>query len=167
MKTRPWIWILPLCLASCTYSTQTRYNYSEVGQVQVVEFGTVVAVRDIEIVGENSGIGGLLGGTGGAVAGASTGRGFGGVAGGVAGAVVAGGVGSALEQAIRNRGGVEYTIVLQNGKTMTVAQNVSPKDAIHSVGARVMVQINGQYQRVLPAQGLPEKIEKPKGIEFK
>jgi outer membrane lipoprotein SlyB len=56
---------------------------------------------------------------------------------------------------------------LENGKTLTVAQNVSEKDVIHAVGDRVMVQINGQYQRVLPANSLPTEIEKPKGIKFK
>jgi len=156
-----------LILSGCTYSTQSRYNYSEVGQVQVVEFGSVLAVRDIEIVGENSGVGALLGGSGGAAAGAYSGKGFGSVAGGVAGAVAGGVVGSALEQAIRNRGGVEYTVVLRNGKVLTVAQNVTPNDAVFQVGDRVMVQINGQYQRVLPANTLPTQIEKPKGVEFK
>lgn len=154
-------------LAGCTFSTQSRYNYSEVGQIQVVEFGSVIAVRDIEIVGENSGAGGLLGGAGGAAAGAYSGKGFGSVAGGVAGAVAGGIVGSALEQAVRNRGGVEYTVVLRNGKALTVAQNVTPQDTVFKVGDRVMVQINGQYQRVLPAQNLPTQIEKPQGIEFK
>lgn len=156
-----------LMLAGCTFSTQSRYNYSEVGQIQVVEFGSVIAVRDIEIVGENSGAGGLLGGAGGAAAGAYSGKGFGSVAGGVAGAVAGGVVGSALEQAVRNRGGVEYTVVLRNGKALTVAQNVTPQDTVFKVGDRVMVQINGQYQRVLPAQNLPTQIEKPKGVEVK
>lgn len=156
-----------LLVLSCNYSTQTRYNYSEVGKIQVVEFGTVVAVRDIDIVGENSGISAALGGVGGAVGGASTGNGVGGVGAGVAGAIGGAVVGYTLEQAIRNRGGVEYTVVLKNGKTLTIAQNVSQKDTILKVGDRVMVQINGQYQRVLPANSLPEEIEKPKGIDLK
>ena len=83
------------------------------------------------------------------------------------GAVLGATAGSALEQAIRNRGGVEYTVTLENGKTLTVAQNVSEKDVIHRKGDRVMVQIDGQYQRVLPANQLPTEIDKPKGIKFK
>lgn len=154
-------------LVSCKYSTQSRYNYSEVGQVQVVQFGTVIAVRDIEISGENSGATAVAGAAGGAAVGVGTGRGFGSVAGGVAGAAVGAVIGSELERAIRSRGGVEYTVVLQNGKTITVAQNVSEKDTILTVNDRVMVQINGQYQRVLPANELPTEIEKPKGIELK
>lgn len=159
--------IISFVLASCKYSTQSRYNYSEVGQVQVVQFGTVISVREIEISGENSGATAVAGAAGGAAAGVSTGRGFGSVAGGVAGAAVGAVIGSELERAIRSRGGVEYTVVLQNGKTLTVAQNVSEKDTILAVDDRVMVQINGQYQRVLPANDLPTEIEKPKGIKLK
>jgi outer membrane lipoprotein SlyB len=154
-------------LVGCAYSTQTRYNYAEVGQFQVVEFGAVVAVRDIDIVGESSSSGGIIGGVAGGVAGGNVGKASGALAAGVAGAVIGANALSALEQAIRNRGGVEYTVTLRNGKTLTVAQNVSGKDVIHRVGDRVMVQINGQYQRVLPANSLPTEIKRPKGIEFK
>jgi outer membrane lipoprotein SlyB len=156
-----------LLIAGCNFSTQTRYNYEEVGKIQVVNFGTVVAIRDIDIIAQTSPAGGIVGGVGGAIGGSKIGSGTGSIAGGVAGAVAGAVVGSALEQAIRNRGGVEYTVTLQNGKTLTVAQNVSPKDTIHKIGDRVMVQINGKYQRVLPANNLPTEIEKPKGITFK
>tara|TARA_Y100000294_G_scaffold110108_1_gene102113 strand:- start:610 stop:1125 length:516 start_codon:yes stop_codon:yes gene_type:complete len=155
-----------LLLIGCDFSTQTRYKYSEVGQIQVVNFGTVVALRDIDIIAETTLAGGILGAGGGAVGGAEIGSGTGSIAAAGIGIVVGALVGSALEQAIRNRGGVEYTVVLENGKTLTVSQNVSPQDTIHHVGDRVMVQINGNYQRVLPANALPTKIKKPKGITF-
>ncbi|MEZ7198741.1 hypothetical protein [Pseudodesulfovibrio karagichevae] len=156
-----------ISICACQYPTQTRYNYSEVGQIQVVQFGTVIAVRDIDIYGENSGAVALAGAAGGAAIGVGAGNGFNSVAGGVAGATAGAVLGSEVEQAIRRRGGVEYTVVLQNGKTITVAQNVSEKDIILAINDRVMVQINGQYQRVLPAKDIPEEIEKPKGIELK
>lgn len=157
-----------LLLAGCsTFSTQTRYSYSEVGQVQVVEFGSVVAVRDIDIIGETSASGAIVGGVAGGAAGSHVGRGTGAAVGITAGIVLGANAGAALEQAIRNRGGVEYTVTLRNGKTLTVAQNVSPKDTVLQVGDRVIVQINGQYQRVLPANDLPTEIKRPRGIEFK
>jgi outer membrane lipoprotein SlyB len=159
--------LLCLMVAGCNFSTQTRYNYAEVGQIQVVNFGTVIGVRDIDIVAETSIGGGVVGGVGGAVAGGNIGSGTGSLAAVVGGAVVGATVGAALEQAIRNRGGVEYTVTLENGKTLTVAQNVSDKDVVLRTGDRVMVQINGAYQRVLPANQLPTEIERPKGIKFK
>jgi len=154
-------------LTACDFSTQTRYKYSEVGKIQVVNFGTILAVRDIDIIAESSAGGGIVGGAGGAIGGAGIGSGSGSIAGVIGGAVVGATVGAALEQAIRNRGGVEYTVTLENGKTLTIAQNVSEKDVIHKTGDRVMVQINGQYQRVLPANQLPTEINRPKGIKFK
>lgn len=158
--------LIPILLIGCDYATQTRYGYSEVGQVQVVQFGTVIAIRDIEIMGESSVGGAIAGGAAGAAAGGNIGGGTGTAVAVVAGAVVGATAGAALERAIRKRGGVEYTIVLENGKTITVAQNVSEKDVIHKNNDRVIVQINGQYQRVLPANSLPEEIKKPKGIKF-
>ncbi|MEK9671106.1 MAG: hypothetical protein VW268_01205 [Rhodospirillaceae bacterium] len=32
-------------LAGCQYATLTRYNYSEVGKIQVVKFGRVIKAR--------------------------------------------------------------------------------------------------------------------------
>jgi len=156
-----------LSISGCNYSTQTRYKYSEVGKIQVVNFGTVIGLRDVDIISETSGAGSLGGAVGGAVAGSKIGSGTGNLAGIAGGVLVGASIGAALEQAIRNRGGVEYTVTLENGKTLTVAQNVSEKDIILGIGDRVMVQINGQYQRVLPANQLPTEIEKPKGIKFK
>ena len=158
--------LIPILLIGCDYATQTRYGYSEVGQVQVVQFGTVIAIRDIEIMGESSVGGAIAGGAAGAAAGGNIGGGTGTAVAVVAGAVVGASAGAALERAIRKRGGVEYTVVLENGKTITVAQNVSEKDVIHKNNDRVIVQINGQYQRVLPANSLPEEMKKPKGIKF-
>ena len=158
--------LIPILLIGCDYATQTRYGYSEVGQVQVVQFGTVIAIRDIEIMGESSVGGAIAGGTAGAAAGGNIGGGTGTAVAVVAGAVVGATAGAALERAIRKRGGVEYTVVLENGKTITVAQNVSEKDVIHKNNDRVLVQFNGKYQRVLPANSLPEEMKKPKGIKF-
>ena len=166
MKKLFFLLFIPIILMGCDFATQTRYGYSEVGQVQVVQFGTVIALRDIEIMGETSGGGSLAGAVAGGVAGAHVGGGSGRIVGGTAGLVAGAAVGSLIEQAIRKRGGVEYTVVLENGKTITVAQNVGDKDVIHRVNDRVIVQINGQYQRVLPANSLPEEMKKPKGIKF-
>ena len=154
-------------VAGCDFAAQSRYKYSEVGQIQNAEFGTVIGVRDIDIIAESSSSGGIIGGVAGAVGGAHMGGGSGSLVTLVAGAVIGANAFSALEQAVRNRGGVEYIVILRNGKTITVAQNVAPKDIIHNLNDRVLVQINGEYHRVLPANKLPTEIERPKGIKFK
>jgi outer membrane lipoprotein SlyB len=156
-----------LVLSACDFAAQSRYKYSEVGQIQNAEFGTVIGVRDIDIIAESSSSGGIIGGVAGGVGGAYLAGGGGSLVTLVAGAVIGANAFAALEQAVRNRGGVEYIVVLRNGKTITVAQNVVPKDIIHNINDRVLVQINGEYHRVLPANKLPTEIERPKGIKFK
>lgn len=156
---------LALFCAACHYPTQTRYNYAEVGQVQLVQFGQVVAVRDIDIMGPASKAGAIAGAGAGAEYGLHAGAGSPGVM------IMGAGLGMLgameLERAIRSRGGVEYTVALRNGKVLTVAQNISDKDILLKIGDRVIVQMNGDYQRVLPANDMPTEIEKPKGIELK
>lgn len=156
-----------LMLTGCQFAAQSRYKYSEVGQIQNAEFGTVIGVRDIDIIAESSSSGGVIGSVAGAVGGAHLGGGSGSLVTLVAGAVIGANAFAALEQAVRNRGGIEYIVVLRNGKTITVAQNVAPKDVIHNINDRVLVQINGEYHRVLAANKLPTEIERPKGIKFK
>jgi outer membrane lipoprotein SlyB len=153
-----------LVLGGCAFQTQNRYNYNEVGKVNLVEFGTVVNARQIDITGENTGGGALLGGGAGAAAGAQFGSASGSIAAGLGGAAIGAVAGAVIEQALQNRTGMEYTVTLANGKTVTVAQNIGDKDTIFQNGDRVMVQISGGYQRVLAANALPTEIKRPKGI---
>src|SRR5258708_4467084 len=138
-------------MSSCEFSTQNRYNYADVGQATVVQFGTVLASRPVQITGENSGAGALLGAGGGAAAGAQFGRSGGNVAAALGGAAIGAVVGFAAEQALSNRNGIEYTITLSNGKTITIAQNQRTEDVVFHPGDRVIVQRSGTYQRVLSA----------------
>lgn len=83
----------------------------------------------------------------------------------VIGGVVVGAIaGHAAEQALANSVGMEYTLVTEKGKPMTVAQNHNKGDKVLQKGERVIVQTSGSYQRVLPADHLPEQIKRPKGI---
>ena len=75
-------------LLGCDFAAQSRYRYSEVGQIQNAEFGTVIGVRDINIVAESSSSGGIVGGVAGAVGGAHLGGGSGSLVTLVAGAVI-------------------------------------------------------------------------------
>jgi outer membrane lipoprotein SlyB len=154
-----------LAVAGCANPNQSRYNYKDVGQSISVEFGTVVAKRDVEITGENTGAGGLLGAGAGAAAGAQFGRGTGNLAATLGGIAAGAIIGVVAEQAISDHGGVEYVVTLSNGKTITIVQNKDEKDRPINPGDRVMVQVSGGYQRVLPANDLPEEIKRPKGIK--
>ncbi len=157
---------LVLTLAGCaTPSGQSQYKWDEVGQSVIVQFGTVINVREIGITGQNSGAGALIGAGAGAGAGSAIGQGDGKAVAVVGGLIVGAIAGAAAEQALADSTGLEYVITLENGKTITVAQNVNKGDVAVQAGHRVMVQTSGSYQRVLPADTLPTEIKRPRGIK--
>lgn len=152
-------------LSGCAHRSQNNYNYDEVGKSSAVSFGTVVAVREIDITGQNTGLGAVGGAAAGAGIGSQIGSGSGNAA-AVVGIAVAGAIaGAVAEQAISDRKGIEYTITLQTGITLTIVQEAPADERIMAVGERVMVQNSGGYQRVLSAQALPTEIKRPQGIK--
>lgn len=159
--------VLLLMLSACAHAGQNRYNWQDVGQAAVVEFGTVISLRPVEITGQNTGVGAVAGAGGGAIAGSMIGSGNGSLAGMLAGAVVAGVAGHMAEQAIADHQGIEYVITLESGKTVTIVQNYVEGDPSIKAGQRVMIQTSGIYQRVLPADNLPTEIKRPKKIKVK
>ena len=145
-------------------SSQSVYDHSEIGKSVAVSFGTVIARREIDINGKNTGTGALIGGAAGAGVGSYMGSGSGSIWVAAAGLIVGAAVGAIAEQAAADRKGIEYTIILKSGVVMTVAQEVTEKDVLLNEGDRVIVQNSRGYQRVLPASNLPTKMARPKGI---
>ncbi len=157
--------LLLVSLTACARPSQNRYGYQDVGQASVVEFGTVISERPVEITGQNTGLGATAGAAGGALGGAYIGRGGGTLGAMIATAIVGGIAGHVAEQAISDHSGIEYVITLENGQTVTVVQNYVEGDPSIRSGQRVMVQTSGMYQRILPADNLPTKIKRPKKIK--
>lgn len=159
--------IAMLGLSGCNRPGQNFYHQSEVGQVSAVSFGTVVGARDIGIIGERTGAGALLGGAAGGAIGSQIGGGTG-QAVAIGGMLIAGAIaGAVAEQALQDRTGVEYVVVLEAGVTLTIVQEKAAGDRILAAGERVMVQNSGGYQRVLPASHLPTVVQRPQGIKVK
>lgn len=148
-------------LSACATTGQNRYSEADVGKPTVVEFGRIVAVRDVEIDRKNTGAGAAAGAVGGGIAGAAIGRDGTGVAAGLLAGLI---VGAIAESALANTHGVEYTVALRNKKVITVVQNMPEGDEKLRKGQRVMVQTSGEYMRVLPTDGHPTKIKKAKDI---
>lgn len=167
MKSKFLVVLMAFSLAGCVTNGQSRYNYDQVGRASVVEFGTVLASRPIDITGKNTGAGSVIGGTTGGLIGTQIGQGNGGIAGVVGGVIVGAVIGGLAEQAAANRTGIEYTVVLQNGKVLTLAQEQQAGDRVFENGERVMVQANGSYQRVLPTSHIPTEVNRPVGITVK
>ena len=159
--------IIVLCsLAGCAKPPgMSQYMADEVGRSTMVDFGTIITSRTVGITGKNSGTGALIGGAAGLGAGSAVGNGNGQLVAAGIGLVAGAIAGAATEQAVNDSTGVEYVVTTENGDTLTVVQNINKGDVILPTGSRVMVQTSGSYQRVLPADNLPETIKRPKGIK--
>ncbi len=157
--------VLLLLCACAKDPSQNQYKYNEVGQSVVIEFARIVSVREVDITGRNTGTGALLGGAAGAGAGAYAGNGSG-TGWAMAGGAVAGAVaGLAAEQALADRKGYEYIVVTENKKTKSIA-NQDKRDVVFKPGDRVGAVTRGTYQRLLPADNLPDEVKAPKGIKI-
>lgn len=117
-----------------------------------VDYGTVIQVRPAQMPGENTGAGALGGAAVGGLVGSQFGRGVGAAAATVVGVVVGAVAGSATEGALQDASGVEYTLSLADGKTTTIVQHRDVGDRVLDPGQRVLLQTNGRYQRVVPAE---------------
>ncbi|MBI3441828.1 MAG: hypothetical protein HY052_08540 [Proteobacteria bacterium] len=151
-------------LSGCAETAgQNLYDAGEVGKQADIVFGKILAVRHVKVQAEPSGVGTAAGMAGGGLAGTNVGNGNGTIGAVIAGAIIGGIAGSAAEKAMADRVGVEYIIRKEDGKTISIVQNISKDDVPLKVGQRVMIQTSGeyqkasgkkhsaQYQRVLPA----------------
>ena len=159
--------LLTLLLASCARNVgQNQYNYNEVGRSVIVEYASVVKVKEVDITGRNTGTGAALGATAGGAAGYQMGNGNGQLASTIGGVLVGAVAGGIAEQAMANQKGYEYTVVTEHKKTKTIVQYQNEQDRVFKNGDAVMVQTSGTYQRVLSADDLPEQVKRPKGIKI-
>jgi outer membrane lipoprotein SlyB len=141
-----------LLLAACAPNQgQNRYNQAEIGKATELDFGKIIAVKPVAITGENSGVGQGAGIAAGAVAGYQVGNGNGQLAGMVAGAIIGGIIGHIAEQEAREQVGYEYIIKIDGEKkARSIVQYQNKEDVVFKKGDRVMVQVSGSYQRVMP-----------------
>jgi outer membrane lipoprotein SlyB len=160
--TRAAIVALVVLLSGCAAQGRNNYAATDVGHPTQVVFGTIVQSREISIQEMNTGGGAAVGLGGGALAGAAIGRSPAGL---LVGMLVGGIAGAVAENAADNHGGYEYTVTLETGNTITIAQNMAD-DAMLTPGSRCMVQLSGRYSRVLPADQLPIQIARPEPIKL-
>jgi len=119
-----------LALTGCAGSMSGNvYSRERAQKVQTVEYGQVLEVRQIQIEGTKSGIGALGGAAlGGAIAGAAG--------------------GAAAEEAVTKQPGLEVTVRLDSGQTLSLVQGLDPPV---QVGDRVKLMRNPDGSaRVIP-----------------
>lgn len=138
-----------LLLVSCAQDTLTgdTYRRGDARQAQAVRSGKVTAVRPVKIEGGNQ-TGALLGAIGGGFLGHELGKGHtANTAGAIGGALVGSAVGSHAEQALNSRKGIDITVRLDGGGSVSVVQEVNPREAFY-VGDRVRILSSGSGDRV-------------------
>ena len=123
-----------------------RYTSANAGEVQRSDHGTVISLRKVELKPDGMGMGTALGAVGGGLVGSMFGKGGGKLLGAAAGAAAGGVGGHAIEN--RAQDGVEYTVRLDTGSVITLAQGPSP---VMSVGQKVyVVNSNRGKSKVVP-----------------
>jgi outer membrane lipoprotein SlyB len=126
-----------LVLGGCAYPAGS-YDYRgyQVMGEQSVRFGVVDSVRPVRINPGDTGVGTAGGAVLGGLAGSTVGGGNGQVAGAVGGAILGGILGSNIERSANERQGVEVTVLLDNGRYISVVQEA---DEAFRPGDRVRV----------------------------
>lgn len=133
-------------ITGCVSSSGTVFGRDEALQAQSVLFGKVVDVREGKIQGTKSAAGAIAGGAMGGVLGNLVGGGKGNNIATVGGAILGAAGGSAAEEALTSKNGIQITVKLDNGNTIVVVQEADVK---FTIGQEVRV-ITGKKTRVQP-----------------
>ena len=144
--------VATVLLAGCSHPSGTTYEAGDVGRTIETTQASVVSSRFVKVAGEpNPGIGPLAGGALGASGSALAFHGSGLVA--VIGGVLGAGVGYLAQKQMNNREGIEYVLQMEDGRTVTLVQNRESEEQPLPDGTPVLVQVSGQYTRVMPIPG--------------
>ncbi len=147
MRPVAFVLVAALALAGCAHPSSSTYEAGEVGRTIETAQGSVVSSRMVKVAGEANAVGPIAGGALGASGSALASRGSGLVA--VIGGVIGGGIGYLTQQQLNNRDGIEYVLQMDDGRTVTLVQNRTADEAPLPDGTPVLVQVSGQYTRVI------------------
>ena len=138
---------LGLATGCATSSDSTRvYSKDQMRQAGIVEFGTIVSVKQVRMEGNQNELI-TMGGTAlGGLAGSNIGKGTGAIAGAIVGAIAGGMATQAAQQSLNTKPALELTVKLDsNGKMLSIVQEA---DVPFNNGERVRVITSGGTTRV-------------------
>jgi outer membrane lipoprotein SlyB len=141
--------ILMLSVAACSHPSGTTYGDTEVGQTIETAPGSVVSSRIVNVSGEPGFIGAGAGAAVGAAGGSLAVNGPAGLLVAIVGGLVGAGIGYIAEKQMSDRDGIEYVLEMDDGRLVTLVQNRDSDEEPLPDGSRVLVQLNGQYTRVM------------------
>lgn len=137
-----------LTLDGCASSNSGAvYSRDQVRQEQTVRMGVVQSVRQVLIEGTRTPIGTVAGGAIGGIAGSNVGGGKGAAVGTILGAIGGGLAGSAVEEGVTRKAGLEITVKLDNGQMISITQEA---DVNFVPGQRVRILAGQGVSRVAP-----------------
>jgi outer membrane lipoprotein SlyB len=136
-----------LLLVGCAHPSGSTYEAGDVGRTIETTQASVVSSRVVKISGQSNAVGPVAGGALGAAGSALAFQGSGLVA--VIGGVLGAGAGYLAQRQINNREGIEYVLQMDDGRTVTLVQNRADEEAPLPDGTPVLVQVSGQYTRVI------------------
>ena len=137
-------------LIGCVSGLQgSSYSRSEARRVQEVEFGVVLSTKPVIIEGRRTDWGEVSGVIIGGIAGSSVGEGKGQEIATTLGAIGGAVVGSVVEERATRAQGLELTIKIDSGKTLSIVQEVDDISQFQK-GQRVRVLVQGALARVSP-----------------
>ena len=139
--------VAALLLVGCSHPSGSTYQAGDVGRTIETTQASVVSSRLVKISGESNLVGPAAGGALGAAGSALAFQGSGLV--GVIGGVLGAGAGYLAQQRLNDREGIEYVLQMDDGRTVTLVQNRADEEAPLPDGTPVLVQISGQYTRVV------------------
>lgn len=126
-----------IVLGGCASSMSgSAYPRAQARQAMEVRMGVVDSVRPVQLEGSESGTGTLAGAIIGGVAGSNVGGGKGAIIATILGAVAGGMTGTAIEEDVTKKPGLEITVRLDDGRLLAVTQEA---DETFRPGDRVRV----------------------------
>jgi outer membrane lipoprotein SlyB len=139
-----------LSLAGCAHPSSSTYQAGDVGRTIETAQGSVISSRPVSISGDVNAVGPLAGGAAGA-AGSAVAFNGGGNTGLIAvlGGLIGAGIGYLSQQQLNDREGIEYVLEMDDGRTVTLVQNRADDEVPLADGTPVLVQVSGQYTRVI------------------
>lgn len=142
------IMLISLLLSACAASKSgSVYDRDTTQQQQAIKTGIVESVRMVKIEGTRTPIGTVAGSVIGGIAGSSVGDGRGSQIFATLGAVIGGLLGSASEEMITQKEGVELTIQINGGELVAIVQEYDTNNTFKA-GDTVRLVESGSATRV-------------------
>jgi outer membrane lipoprotein SlyB len=141
--------VLMVSVAACSHPSSTTYGDKEVGQTIETAQGSVVSSRVVDVSGEPGFVGAGAGAAVGASGGALAVNGPASLLVAIVGGLVGAGIGYMAEKQMGDRDGIEYVLQMDDGRLVTLVQNREDDEQPLADGTPVLVQLNGQYTRVM------------------